>query len=173
MSSPRTSVCTCYLQYTMTLCQTSGFFLETMTLYSKVKFYYTAEIIASVPFDGSLVLFVFLVHFRVWKPQPIWKIKKTKSHIHWTTLFFSPLSPLFFCSKQNSIHEGHAKQRNKMFKKKTTTLKWISFFLICVTIWLMVLVSMLKGSLSFEVKCQSIEQFHSIRKNKQKQTNIS
>lgn len=33
----------------------------------RVKFYYTAEIIASVPFDSITLLFVFLVCFHAFK----------------------------------------------------------------------------------------------------------
>lgn len=77
----------------------------------KVKIYYTAEIITSVPYDSITLLLVSLVCFRVFKNPDDMKVcdnKKIKLTKIWTT--FSPLSTLFLPSRPLSMQDTPSKQ---------------------------------------------------------------
>lgn len=122
---------------------TSDYF-STMNLYSKS--YYTAEIIASVPSDGSLVLFVYLSISVCGHPGQYERFLK-KNIIKVTDLdhfvFLSLITTLLFQAELYSwrTHQAKTKQ-NKIIIKKN--IKILIFFLICITIRVI-----FEGSLSF------------------------
>lgn len=119
----------------------------------KVEFYYTREIIASIPSDN--VLFCLHCSFpRVDSPaytkvSDNKKIKVTQ----WTTLFFSPLSSVFVRAHRYSQRTRQAKKQKDLKKKniKMKGLLYLCYNLSCGPHFL------LKSSLSVEVKCESTE----------------
>lgn len=106
-----TPVCTCYLQYTMTLCQTSDFFLKHWLCMQKVEFLLYKRNYSFYSFWQCVVCLHCLfprVDFPAYiKVSDNKKIKVTQ----WTTLFFSPLSSVFVRAHRYSQRTRQAKKQ--------------------------------------------------------------